>query len=157
MEIAKIPTLAKYTFSSFYANHGSGTFDTSYALSIPMAQPFKDVSGVRTYPPLYADLTDIWGRYRVTSITVTITVFPTSAGTAPIFVTGHPYRGSSSAANSLSALNALPMSKCVASPVGYGRPIIFKQTISLQEAYKLLSDSTEDGIEGPSTWAAATH
>lgn len=106
---------------------------------------------------MYADLTDIWGRYRVTSATVTITAFPNSTSSTPIFVVGHPYRTPTSSVASLSALSALPDNRCFANPVVSGRPVVVKHQIKLAEAYKLLNDNTEDGIEGPSTWAAATH
>jgi len=106
---------------------------------------------------MYADLTDIWSRYRVISATITITAFPTSASSTPLFVIGHPYRTPTSSVSSLSALSALPDNRCHANPVVSGPPLVTKHKILLSEAYKLLNDNTENGLEGPTTWAAATH
>ncbi len=98
---------------------------------------------------MYADLTDIWGRYRVIKATITVTAFPTSASSTPIFVVGFPYRTPTTLVSSLSALSSLPDNHCVPNPVVSGPPVVFTKKIKLSEAYKLLDDATENGLEGP--------
>ncbi len=104
MEIARIPQTARYVFSSWYSAHSAATTELSYILAIPMAQPFKDTAGTRTYPPMYADLTDLWVRYRVTSLKITTICQPTDSTKFPAIIVGHPYRANTSGLTTLAAL-----------------------------------------------------
>jgi hypothetical protein len=47
----------------------------------------------------------------------------------------------------------------VSKPVNYstGNPTVIKKTYHLAQLYSLLTDNTEDGVEGPYTWSKATH
>jgi hypothetical protein len=71
--VKDIPMKVRYIFSaqeSFIVDSPSlGYVQNGYSA----AQPFKDVAGVRTYPAMYEDLTNIHVRYRVTKVRVRAT------------------------------------------------------------------------------------
>jgi hypothetical protein len=42
-------------------------------------------------------------------------------------------------------------------PLYNSKPLVISKMYNLSELYKLYSDTTENGLEGPMVWAAATH
>jgi len=105
---------------------------------------------------MYEDLTDIWLRYRVISADMKVTFYP-SVGTTSLIGAIYPYRVAASSIVDLDGiLNATGM---IHKPINYatGAPMVLNKHFNLRECYNLLNDNTENGLEGPTTWANATH
>jgi hypothetical protein len=74
---------------------------------ISASRPFLDIAGVREYPPMYADLTDIWLRYRVTKVKVTTSFYPIGL-TEPMFGAVFPYRAAAVGLTHVDEVYSLP-------------------------------------------------
>jgi hypothetical protein len=129
---------------------------TNFDVSISASRPFLDVSGVREYPPMYDDLTDIWLRYRVTKVKVTATYYPIGV-TEPMFGTLFPYRAANTGLTHVEEVYNLPHSIVKPLPNEYSKPVVISKVYHLKDLYTLLIDSTEDGQESPLVWYNATH
>lgn len=124
------------------------TFPTAAAdkfdVSISASRPFLDVSGVREYPPMYDDLTDIWLRYRVTKVRVTATYYPIGV-TEPMFGALFPYRAATTGLTAVDEVYSLPHSVVKPLPNEYSAPVVISKMFELKQLYTLLIDNTEDG------------
>jgi hypothetical protein len=80
---------------------------TKFECNVSASRPFLDESGVREYPPMYADLTDIWLRYRVTKVKVTATFYPIGL-TEPMFGALFPYRAAVTGLTHIDEVYSLP-------------------------------------------------
>lgn len=114
------------------------------------------MAGVKRYPVYWADITDIWVRYRVVKCKVRATFYPTGA-TSSLAGGLYPYRSTTSGIVGLDGV--ICQTDSVTKPLNYstGAPVIVERTFDLRDCYKLIDDSTENGLEGPMVWAAATH
>lgn len=129
---------------------------TKFDVSISASRPFLDVSGVREYPPMYNDLTDIWLRYRVTKVKVQATYYPIGV-TEPMFGALFPYRAAVTGLTNVEELYSIPQSTIKALPNEYSKPVTITKVFELKDLYTLLIDGTEDGQESPLVWYNSTH
>jgi hypothetical protein len=106
---------------------------------------------------MYEDLTDIWVRYRVTKVKARLTAFPSAISNQPLFVAMYPYRANVSGITNLDGVIAEPGVSYAPVNVSTGKPTVLTQEYSLAKWYSLLTDNTENGLEGPDTWSKATH
>ena len=105
---------------------------------------------------MYNEITDIWLRYRVIKAHVKVTFYPTGATTS-LSGAVYPYRASTSGLDNLDAV--INQTRSQTHPLNYstGSPVVITGTYNLRQMYNLLNDNTENVLEGPAVWAAATH
>jgi hypothetical protein len=118
--------------------------------------PFLDNSGTRTYSPMYIAFTNIWDRYRVVKLKVTSTFYPTSSS-APLFAVQYPYRSVTSGVTDINSVEGMPDVIIKPLPNLNTKPVVISKMYNLAELFKLYSDATDDGQEGPLVWSQATH
>jgi len=92
----------------------------------------------------------------VIKIRVTSTFYPAIASD-PLFAVQYPYQVETSAINDINAIEGMPDVIIKPLPLYNSKPVTISKMYNLAELYKLYSDSTENGLEGPMVWSNATH
>jgi hypothetical protein len=105
---------------------------------------------------MYIAFTNIWDRYRVVKIKVTSTYYPAIASD-PLFAVQYPYRSVTSGVTDINSIEGMPDVIIKPLPLYNSKPVVISKMYNLSELYKVYSDATDDGQEGPLVWSQATH
>lgn len=156
MPITKLPKQQRLVFRVRYNGNPTAGTALKQELAVCAAQPFIDNSGTRTYSPMYIAFTNIWDRYRVVKIKVTSTYYPAIASD-PLFAVQYPYRSVTSGVTDINSIEGMPDVIIKPLPLYNSKPVVISKMYNLSELYKVYSDATDDGQEGPLVWSQATH